>query len=188
MDFRKLIINLSNFRIKSTLASLVILASTVIPASSAFAQSIPIPANAIFGGYDFDGTPMYVCSGIWNNAVYGGKRRSDGNSCDMSYGGSEVFSSNFVVLTNPNQTNANHISKFYWEASSNQQPIPADAVPTGFENGYSLYSCRASYNGGTAIGKLTNLKLCYFGYSYIEAFTSSYDVLALTTYPSKRFP
>lgn len=176
--------NFSTFCIKSTLASLAILAGTIIPASSTFAQSIP--ANAVFGGNDFDSTPMYVCAGIWNNgvnnAVYPGKSRSNSGTCDISYGGLEhwVPLSSSVVLTNIPQTSTDLQSEFYWEASSSQQPIPGDAIPTGFENGYSLYSCQASYNGGTVIGKLTNLKLCYFGYGGYEFSASSYNVLAIT--------
>lgn len=70
--------NLNNFRIKTTLACLAIFAGTVIPASPTFAQNIL--ANAVYGGNDTDGTPMYVCAGIANNAVYPGKRRSDEES------------------------------------------------------------------------------------------------------------
>ncbi|MHC5821314.1 MAG: DM9 repeat-containing protein [Nostoc sp.] len=172
--------NLSKFRIKSALACLAILAGTVIPASSTFAQSIGIPANAVIGGNDTDGTVLYVCSGIYNNQVYGGKRRSDGNSCDMSYGGSEVFSSssNYVVLTNPLNVNIRgQRTVLYWEPSSNLKPIPGDAVPTGFENGYSLYSCRGTYNGGTGIGKIIGGN-CNFGYGGLEIIVNSYDVLA----------
>ncbi|MBG1263985.1 DM9 repeat-containing protein [Nostoc commune] len=170
--------NLSNFRIKSTLAGLAILAGTVIPASSTFAENIPIPPNAVFGGYDTDGTALYVCSGIYNNGVHPGKRPSNSDNCYIGYGGYEVFSpsSSSVVLTNPFNV-SNRIPKFYWITSSDQQPIPINAVPTGFERGYSLYSCRASYNGGTAIGKLTDLKLCYFGYGGREISANSYDVL-----------
>ncbi|MBN3945276.1 MAG: DUF3421 domain-containing protein [Nostoc sp. NMS7] len=171
--------NLSNFRIKTTLACLAILAGTVIPASSTFAQSVP--TNAVLGGNDTDGTPLYVCSGIYNNAVYGGKYRSDRNYCDMSYAGSEVFSSpyNYVVVTYPlDVNNKGQRTALYWEPSSYLQAIPGDAVPTGFENGYSLYSCRASYNGGIAIGKVIQQKLCDFGYGGLEISTTSYDVLA----------
>ena len=171
--------NLSNFRIKTALTCLTILAGITVPASSTFAQNIP--TNAVYGGNDTDGTPLYVCSGIYNNAVYGGKYRSDRNYCDMSYAGSEVFSSpyNYVVLTSPlNVNNNGQRTAYYWEHSSYLKPIPGDAVPTGFENGYSLYSCRASYNGGTAIGKVIASKFCDFGYGGLEIVVNSYDVLA----------
>ncbi|MEH2438561.1 MAG: DM9 repeat-containing protein [Nostoc sp.] len=174
--------NFSTFCIKSTLASLAIVAGTIIPASSTFAQNIP--ANAVFGGNDFDGTPMYVCAVIWNNGVYPGKSRLNSGTCDISYGGLEHWLplSNSVVLTQPLKSDPNKEFDYYWQASSSQQIIPGNALPIGFENGHSLYSCRASYNGGTAIGKLTPDGLCYFGIN-IEIFASSYDVLAIGTVP-----
>ncbi|MHC5724904.1 MAG: DM9 repeat-containing protein [Nostoc sp.] len=184
--------NLSNFRIKTTLAGLAILAGTVIPASPTFAQNTY--ANAVFAGNDVDSTPMYVCAGIWNNGVnngvYPGKSRANSGTCDISYAGLEhwVPLSNSILLQGPptlsvdiNDGEAAEY-RYTWEPSSELQQIPGTAIPTGFENGYSLYSCRVSQNGYYTVGKLRLDKVCYYGFASYEASATSYDVLTLDTF------
>lgn len=58
--------------------------------------------------------------------------------------------------------------------------IPGNAVIGGYEaNGERLYVCRAQFNNGVHIGKISkSLKTCHFGWGGRERQASSYEVLA----------
>jgi Protein of unknown function (DUF3421) len=59
-----------------------------------------IPGRAVQGGYDVppQSPPLFVCQANYNGGVHPGKIRSDWTSCDISWGGREIFIPAYNVL------------------------------------------------------------------------------------------
>ena len=59
-----------------------------------------IPGRAVQGGYDAppQSMPLFVCQAPYGNGMHPGKTRPDWDSCDISWGGREVFVHGFAVL------------------------------------------------------------------------------------------
>ena len=93
-------------------------------------QVVPLPADAIVGGSDGDGQPLYLCSADVTvpfnpeqidqpASNQPGKARADWNACDVSYGGHENFLSTYLrpgarlVLYGRRRRNQPDVRRFY---------------------------------------------------------------------------
>src|SRR5436305_6727846 len=98
-----------------------------------------VPPDAIRGGTDLDGTPLYLCAAEFKGSHHPGKLRQDFGACDISFGGGEYLIPTYTVVT------------MQWRPSAN----PGLLYPSyGTDiDGASLYICRANYFGLKIPGK-----------------------------------
>ena len=127
-----------------------------------------IPANALQGGHEANGMPLYLCRANYgatgNLGVHPGKTRKEFNGCNIGWGGAERAVANYEVLVG-------------WKDTSGSN-IPANAVQGGQENEGPLYICRANYQGGVHMGKTRRaFNACNFGYGGKEIQGGTYQVL-----------
>jgi len=134
-----------------------------------------IPFDAIVGGYEANGQYLYLCDANYAGGIHPGKTRPGFNACDISYGGSEVYISNYRVLV-PNWISfSGAVSSICGYCSGT--PIP---ISTGYDtDGTPLYICRVEYNGAWIPGKIrTNGNACDIGVGSRELFPSAnYELL-----------
>ncbi len=143
-----------------------VLTSTLPLTTEGVGASTP-PSGALVGGYDKDGTPLYVCVANFGNGIVPGKVDANWTSCDVPYGGSENYVSNYQVLV-----------------PSFKNP-PGTIFNAGFDtDGKELGICKAYYQYesqvSTQVGRYrTETQTCNFGYSGSEvAVSSNYWVLS----------
>lgn len=115
------------------------------------------------------GRPLYLCRANYGNGTHPGK--IVGNYCNISWGGWEVFTPNYEVLTAPRSV------RLVWIAASNGR-VPPGAMVGGNEKGQSLYVCRAAYQDGLHPGKVIG-RNCNIGWGGREALRPNYEVLVL---------
>jgi hypothetical protein len=126
------------------------------------------PSNALIGGFDADGAPLFVCQAFYAGGQIPGKTRSSWTQCDVSYNGQEVFLYNYNVLVPNFQTSA-----FFgvWPAGTDS-------------NGSSEGICNVNYSDPTygssvQVGKYINNDACDFTFNGSEiSATTGYEVLA----------
>lgn len=123
-----------------------------------------IPFDAIRGGTDIDGLPLFVCSGFLNGGVHPGTIRPGWPGCEVTYGASTTVAVNYNVL----------VPK--WEPASND----GFSFPAGVDiDGNALEVCRANYQGGLHPGKHKILSpTCNIGWSGFEVPLTSFDALS----------
>src|SRR5580704_14039470 len=92
-----------------------------------------IPENAVAGGTDSDGTPLFVARGNREGIWHPGKTRRDWNTASIEYGSKELNLSNYEILIANGPMN--------WEPVR-QGFIPENAIKGGEENGNVLVVCR----------------------------------------------
>ena len=154
--------------------------------SSAFAQtnwvtSSSLPADAIVGGYDDDGTTLlYVCHGGQNEGfgLQAGKYSTVIGGCDFGYKGREYKEPDFQYL----------VSSWQNESGGN---LPSNPVVAACPNVLDTscyppspryYYCRASIPGesGTQPGRITSPDTgCHVSYSGQELIEASYQVMVI---------
>lgn len=137
-----------------------VLTSTLPLATQAIDSASP-PSNALVGGFDADGAPLYVCQASFGGGLVPGKTRSNWNGCDVSFGGSENFVNSYNVLV-PDFQAPNNIF-----VGGNE----SDGTPLGV--------CQASYQNSTQVGKYLTSGACNFGFGGAEiSLTSGFEVLS----------
>ncbi len=57
-----------------------------------------VPAGAVVGGYESDGTDLYVCRGAYQGGLHMGKVRKAFQACNLGWGGKEVKVNPYEVL------------------------------------------------------------------------------------------
>ena len=57
-----------------------------------------VPSNAIKGGHESDGTPLYLCSGEHMGGTHPGKTRDGFAGCNIGWGGKEVAINPYEIL------------------------------------------------------------------------------------------
>jgi hypothetical protein len=122
-----------------------------------------VPQDAIRGGTDTDGTPLYICSAFFDGSTQLGKLHSSFGGCNISYGGVEYTESNYFVLVSN------------WLGNSEFD------FPAGTDSdGSTLYVCRAMLNGGLIYpGKMRQgWNECSYGLSGKEQWGSLYEILS----------
>jgi hypothetical protein len=129
----------------------------VVPASNGF-----VPQDAIRGGTDVDGTPLYICAAIFDGGSHPGKLHSSFGGCNISYGGVEHTISSYIVFR-PN-----------WLG------IPNFDFPAGIDtDGSALHVCRAFSGGNLYPGKTrATWKTCNFGLAGKEEAATVYEILS----------
>lgn len=58
------------------------------------------PPNAIRGGQEADGSPIYICRAKHAGGVHIGKTRADWKDCAIPFGGREVLIGSYEVAVN----------------------------------------------------------------------------------------
>ena len=138
------------------------------PVDSNFFSDRPHPFDAVNWGNDTDGTNFFPCRANYNGSIQVGKTRASWQSCDIGYGGSEVFVKPYESLV-----------AAYVDAAGDA--VPSNAVPMGTDGngGPTLYACRAYLNGnGYQLGKVRpGLGGCYIPYGGSEQLATRYQVL-----------
>jgi len=101
-------------RLAVILTAVLILSST-LAANAQEAGSVTLPApqmrwisvsvgnfpkNAIRGGQEADGSPIYICRAKHAGGVHIGKTRADWKDCAIPYGGREVLVGTYEVAVN----------------------------------------------------------------------------------------
>jgi hypothetical protein len=143
---------------------------TLVPTWSASTYG-SVPPNAAAFGNEADGTPLYVCRGIYAGTLQTGKVRPGLSGCLVPYGGTEVSIPAYQVLTN---TNVLPVTEAIMHAG---YAFPKYAINGGTDgNGASLYLCLAPYAGGLIPGKMqATWSGCNVSYGGAEYTVSSPD-------------
>lgn len=71
-------------------------ANTVGGVSWVSASNGYVPSGAIPGGYESNGSTLYICRTFYNNGLHPGK--VVGSNCNIGWGGQEVVSPQYQVL------------------------------------------------------------------------------------------
>lgn len=120
-----------------------------------------VPANAIEGGEDADGSTLYICRTTHNGTQLPGK--VVGNKCNYNWGTTEYSSGNFEVLVGGGE---------YWS----RRLDPASAVVGGSGTSQTFYVCRAVTDRGTHPGRMQDGK-CNYGFGGRGYASTNYEVL-----------
>jgi uncharacterized protein (TIGR02145 family) len=130
-----------------------------------------IPANAVVGGKDGDGSPLFVAHGNYEGNWHPGKTRKDWNGANIEYGGNEVTIEEYEVLTSTNS------SSLKW-SNITAGNIPDNAVKAGQEGDRPLFACRCDYEGSKQVGKTwQGSSACNIGYGGGGFEIAEYEVL-----------
>jgi hypothetical protein len=128
-----------------------------------------IPPDAVVGGKDGDGSPLFVAHANYGGNWHPGKTRRDWNSTSIEYGGQELNVQDYEVLVGREGLS--------WVGVS-QGNLPDNAVITGHENQNNLFSCRCEFNGTTQVGKTwQGLNACRIGYGNAGNVVPNFEVL-----------
>jgi DM9 repeat len=133
-----------------------------------------VPPNAVAGGREAGGEPLYVCRANLDGGVHGGKVRKGLRGCNIGLGGKEQKASSYEVLVQ---------RPLAWISMEGGE-IPTDAIAAGREGATTLYVCRAAFAGGIHSGKIQPaFGGCKFGVGGREQTVTSYEVLAYAPMP-----
>ena len=128
-----------------------------------------VPPNAVVGGHEADGTPLYIGQVKYEGGKHIGKVRKEFGGCNFSYGGKELCEPEYRVL----------MAKTHWVNATGGE-VPQDSMVGGNEaDGEKLYVGRVNYEGGVHIGKVRGaFGGCNFGWGGEEHCEKEYQVLS----------
>ena len=111
-----------------------------------------LPFDALVGGYDTDGAPLYVCVALYAGGFVPGKTRTNWTTCHVGYGGGEFAVAGYGVLV-PSLLSS-----------------PSNVFQAGTDSdGTTLGVCNAPWNGSTQVGRyLTSAGTCNFEFGQAE--------------------
>eukprot|EP01120_Amphizonella_sp_Union-15-10_P003529 TRINITY_DN1394_c0_g1_i1.p1 TRINITY_DN1394_c0_g1~~TRINITY_DN1394_c0_g1_i1.p1 ORF type:complete len:175 (+),score=38.33 TRINITY_DN1394_c0_g1_i1:61-525(+) len=114
-------------------------------------KSENIPSNALIGGHEQDGTPLYVIRSKHENSVQPGKFNPKHTDAYIGFAGKEIGKSEFEILV----LEAKDFVRARWvPVSQNQGDLLGRAFVSGFDiNQEPLYVARAKVSGSVAVGK-----------------------------------
>jgi hypothetical protein len=141
----------------------LVASSPAMPLANIAADNGFVPHDAIRAGTDVDGTPLYICSAIFDGSTIPGKLHSSFHGCNVSYGGVEHTVFDYYVLV-PSWLGA-----------------PFFDFPAGVDvDGNPLYVCRGLLNGGIQYpGKMQRTwKNCNYGLAGREQSDTLYEPLS----------
>jgi hypothetical protein len=126
-----------------------------------FVSGASFPPNAMVGGWEYDGTPLYFCRAPYQGGLHPGKMHSDWGSCDIAWGGQEIWvTDGFEVLT----------------------PKLVDPGGPAFQVvdiGPTEGICVASFAGSTQVGQYSATPDCTFAFGGSTfTLTSGFQVLS----------
>ncbi|KAJ2656419.1 hypothetical protein IWW48_005040 [Coemansia sp. RSA 1200] len=136
-----------------------------------------IPPNAVQGGIEKDGTPLFVARAIYKGGLHPGKagQHLEGGGCNIGFSHKEVAVSEYQVL-------CGDASRLRWVRQEGPLVIQGFVpYPAGHEeSGEPLYIAKTLYDGSQQLGKCAPhiKKGMSFPYSHKEKTTDSYMVLA----------
>jgi hypothetical protein len=158
------------------------------PGSAPGGGSAQFPLDAIVGGMDVGGQPLYLCSAqVVGASGYGvsisyqpGKARTDWNACDVSNAGTENYEAQYFVLV-PNWM-PEYGNNFY---AFNCTLLPGcqettRPIPVGVDtDGSTLYACQVSTPVGVYPGKIAASFTggCSYAQNGVENYSASYSIL-----------
>jgi hypothetical protein len=145
------------------------------------------PPDAVVAGLDGDGTPLYFCTGYFQDGMQPGKARRDWDACDVSWGGSEHYigqtNGEFVVLT-PGYLGSTGATFFCTNYIVPCQ-VATNPIPVGTDSdGATLYACRAYTDDGLFIPGKTKVgmgdKACSYARNGLEIYSTASNNTILT--------
>jgi hypothetical protein len=158
-------------------------------------HSDPIPADAIVGGTDVGGQPLYLCSADVTASInqpddtpasnQPGKARADWQACDVSYGGREHYVSSFYVLVpdwlpmDMTEGDNNLTCSIYYEGVCHEIPHP---IAVGKDtSGEVLYACQVRLYPGPGVypGKIgaSFTGGCSYAMNGVENYSQHFSIL-----------
>jgi hypothetical protein len=104
------------------------------------------PFDAVVGGHDGNGAPLYICAAWWNGSgPHPGKVVPGLKGCQIGYSFAGPVAQGYGVLV-PAYLRATGSSP---NAFGNGMAVPPGAITGGYDiDGSTLYHCRAYHNGG----------------------------------------
>jgi len=137
-----------------------------------------IPANAVQGGQEADGTVLYVAVAFYNNQWHAGKTRKDWSFANIAYGDNEINCSTYKVLVG---------DRDYWWQYTQPNVFYSNAITPIDRNG--VYVCRCEYAGGTQVGATwQGAPGCMIGYGGKTYAVEKYSLLFQPVPPAKIEP
>ncbi|KAJ2725584.1 hypothetical protein GGI07_001213 [Coemansia sp. Benny D115] len=136
-----------------------------------------IPPQAVQGGIEADGTPLFVARAMYEGGLHPGKAgpHIQNGGCSIGYGHKEVELSEYQVL-------CGDASKLRWINQTKELVIQGfKPVDAGHEDtGEPLYIAKTLYEGSQQLGKCAPhiKKGMSFAYGHKERTTDKYMVLA----------
>ncbi|XP_055859194.1 uncharacterized protein LOC129921410 [Episyrphus balteatus] len=129
-----------------------------------------MPPGAVVGGHDTDGSTIYVGRAHHDGEHLPCKVVPGKQSAYVSWGGKDIFKSNFEVLTGHG---------YHWITGHHHGEIPAAAVSTGrTRNGEPVYVGRGHHHGSLTPGKVHPYEYCvYIAYGGKEIKLKTYEIL-----------
>jgi len=135
-----------------------------------------LPSTAVQGGQDSTRETFYVGRTQYRGEIISGRIQPSEDCCYSSYGGNEVKSADYEVLTNPDGLELD------WLTAENGE-VPSDAVQGGQTDpnnvpALPLYVGRVRHENILLVGKVFPLHGClYLGYDGNELQFTQYEVL-----------
>ena len=119
-----------------------------VPAVWVNSSNGSVPSNAVVGGSDVNGEPLYVGRAIQSDNVLPGKVVCSHGVCYVGHAGHEHAHREYQVLTNPSGSN------LIW-INATRGNVPLGALQAGRQNdGEALYVGRAWHSGSLVTGKV----------------------------------
>lgn len=127
-----------------------------------------IPSNAVVGGEDHHGVPLYVGRALHDRSLIPGKINPNLGSCFVGWNGNEFEKTEFEVLCGINSI---------WVKCSGAN-IPSNAFPGGkTHNSEVLYIGRANHNGTLSVGSVQkSYSACFVSYAEKEYEYKDYEI------------
>lgn len=112
-----------------------------------------VPPNALVGGKDIDGEPLYIGRARYGGGLLPGKMKPKHRGCYVGHGGKEHLIKHYEVLCN--------ISHEWRETRKDE--IPPGALEAGYaETGERLYIGRIKHKGNMCLGKVQPSHECLY--------------------------
>lgn len=137
-----------------------------------------IPANAVVGGNEANGTTLFVALVLNGNQWQFGKTRKDWSFAATSFGDKEINSTTYKVLLNDRE--------YFWQYTP-ANTFYTNAVSIGDKG--QVFVCRTEYAGGTHVGATwQGAQGCAIGYGGNGVFSEKYSLLYYTVPQPKPDP
>ena len=124
----------------------------------------PIAENALRGGEDSEGVPLYVCRARHKGEIFAGN--TDTGACSVGAEGKERVFNQYELLAG--------VTGVWRDAKS--EPPDLERFNAGLDENKPVYVCRARYAGGADTGTIINGK-CSFGWKGRAEQADEYEIL-----------